>query len=430
MWHIGILWNNMDSTCWRPSPEPSRTSCFFKGLSFPSRSPSAVLLFRHVLQVPFQQVHHVPPSAFHHCATRPSTATPAILRSLKSVWQVKGCEKLSDKRQTRRWDSPVEGLPQVHFVTFDFLGSRRLRKKSDWNLGGLLASLVRLIWIYGMDPNLVGSQIPQGCKRTQEWSKMLRISYVTFRVSICMPMGSHGILVGSMFSVSFTHPKEKKWKQKNCEKPASGKSKGSDAWKRSETSRQRKSIEMHPSKSRVTRYVGMVCFLFISFLLFVIYACFFQKKMGYVEISPHSKWSGWWSFQQINYWLLTFTFHAVIRRRIIYTLWPTCHRHVLLKRVDFHPIPILKNSPTSASAMICNRILSPQNTPNKNLQKPETLAKIHARFCLYGTWSTPPCARAFTVSWRAASVSCGAVYVNTKVAATRHPSPPPITSQS
>ena len=136
---------------------------------------------------------------------------------------------------------------------------------------------------------------------------------------------------------------------------------------------------MHPSKFGVKRCVGSVCFLL-----------------------------------SIDYWPSLSTHCHLMQNNVhMWPLWPTCHWDVLLKLLDFHSIqfPILNNSPTSASAMIWNRILSPQNTSNKNHQNPETLAKMHARFCLYGTWSTPPCAKAFTVSWRAASVSCGFLWV-------------------
>ena len=95
----------------------------------------------------------------------------------------------------------------------------------------------------------------------------------------------HGILL--YFPYPSHTPRGKNGSKKNGEKPASGKSKGSDAWKRSETSRQRKSIEMHPSKSRVTRYVGMVCFLFISFLFSsYICLCLLLKKLGMWRYLP------------------------------------------------------------------------------------------------------------------------------------------------
>lgn len=189
---------------------------------------------------------------------------------------------------------------------------------------------------------------------------------------------------------------------------ASGKSKGSDAWKRSETSR-------HPSKIGVKRYVGSVSRFLWSFLVCVF---FFN-----VCLLLHKKtWDMWryvpttlkvirficWANQ-----LLTIDLHfprtAIWCREIVAHMSLTCFAETF--GCPFHPI---SHSKQLTHFCKCHDLKQDPLTADYIQQKPttpETLAKMHARFCLYGTWSTPPCAKAFTVSWRAASVSCGFLWV-------------------
>ena len=178
MWHIGILWNNIDSTCWRPSPEPSRTSCFFQGPSFaifscsPASRPSG----------PLPMVHHRPPSATFH---RPHDLQPRLRRSWEQPVPV-GIFRWKDVKK-------AEGQTPNKKVRFTRGRSSWLqvwggstasdKKKNDWNLGTLAiyCEANMDLW-YGS--KFGGFSNPARLRaNTRLLKNMFLISYVTFHVS-------------------------------------------------------------------------------------------------------------------------------------------------------------------------------------------------------------------------------------------------------